>query len=169
MGSTEEQLKYSSTLQKHIELVTMRNYIDSLQPRLKFSVLADTKDTRVLLTAANYLDLGELTHAGVSVLLESCRAHTPPNGHQPLSLSAAVHLGRVPLLGVIHTLTPDLHQRRRVGARHHVGENRQFAAHAHAALVVHAHRREGDASADILEGQVESSLGQGADPAHLWG
>lgn len=73
------------------------------------------------------------------MLFESSRAHAPPDGHEPLSLSTAVHLGRVPLLGMIHTLTPDLHQRGRVGARHHVGEHGQVTAHAHAALVIDPH------------------------------
>lgn len=110
-----------------------------------------------------------LTHAGVPVLFESGGAHAPPDRHQPLPLGAAVHFGRVPLFGVIHTLTPDLHQRGGVGARHHVGEHRQVAADAHAAFVVHAHGGEGDAGADVLEGQVEASLGEGADAAHLRG
>ena len=101
------------------------------------------------------------------MLLESSGAHTPPDGHQPLSFSAAVHLGGVPLLGMVHALTPDLHQGGRVGARHHVGEHGQVAAHAHAALVVHPHRGEGDAGADVLEGQVEASSVQGAHAPHL--
>lgn len=109
----------------------------------------------------------QLTHAGVSVLLESGRAHTPPDGHQPLALRTAVHLGRVPLLGVVHTLTPDLHQGGRVGARHHVGEHRQVPAHAHAALVVHPHGGEGDAGADVLEGQVKAPPAEGAHASHL--
>lgn len=100
-----------------------------------------------------------LTYAGVSVLFEASRAHAPPYGHQPLSLCAAVHFWRVPLLGVVHALTPDLHQRGGVSPRHHVGEHGQVAAHAHAAFVVHSHRGEGDAGANVLEGQVEASLG----------
>ena len=111
--------------------------------------------------------LRQLTHAGVSVFFESGRAHTPPDGHQPPPLSAAVHLGRVPLLRVIHTLTPDLHQGGRVGARHNIGEHRQVAVHTHAAFVVHPHRSEGDAGADVLEGQVEASSAQGAHTSYL--
>lgn len=113
--------------------------------------------------------LVRLTHAGVSVFFESGGAHAPPDRHQPLPLGAAVHFGCVSLFGVIHTLTPDLHQRGRVGARHHVGEHRQVAAHTHAAFVVHPHGGEGDAGADVLEGQVEPTLVEGADTSHLRG
>lgn len=110
-----------------------------------------------------------LTHTGVSVFFESGGAHTPPDGHQPLPLCAAVHLGSVPLLCMIHTLAPDLHQRGRVSARHHIGEHRQVTAHTHATLVVHPHRGEGNAGADVLEGQVEASSAQGANTSHLRG
>lgn len=110
-----------------------------------------------------------LTHTGVSVFLKSSGAHTPPDGHQPLPLSAAVHLGRVPLLSMIHTLTPDLHQWGRVGSRHHVCEHRQVPAHAHAAFVVDADGREGNASTDVLESQVEAAFVQRAHTSHLEG
>lgn len=103
------------------------------------------------------------------MLFESGGAHAPPDRHQPLPFGAAVHFGRVSLFGVIHTLTPDLHQRGGVGARHHVGEHRQVAADPHAAFVVHPHGGEGDAGADVLEGQVEATLVEGADAAHLRG
>lgn len=110
-----------------------------------------------------------LTHAGVSVLFESGGAHAPPDGHQPLPFGAAVHFGCVSLFGVVHALTSDLHQGGGVGARHHVGEHRQVAADSHAAFVVHPHGGEGDAGADVLEGQVEAALVEGADAAHLGG
>lgn len=103
------------------------------------------------------------------MLLKSCRAHTLPDGHQPLSLRAAVHLRRVALLGMIHALTPDLHQGGRVGSRHHVSEHGQVAAHAHAAFIVDAHRGESDAGADVLEGQVEASAVQRTHTSHLRG
>jgi len=109
----------------------------------------------------------ELTDAGVSVLLEAGGAHAPPDGHQPLALGAAVHLGRVALLGVVHAAATHLHQRRGVGARHHVGEHGQVAADAHAALVVDAHGGERDAGADVLEGQVEAPPAQRTHPPHL--
>jgi len=101
------------------------------------------------------------------VFLESGAAHASPDGHQPLSLRAAVHLGRVPLLRVVHALTPDLHQGGRVSTRHRIGEHRQVAAHARAALVVHAHGGEGNAGADVLEGQVEAPSAEGAHASHL--
>lgn len=103
------------------------------------------------------------------MFFEPGRAHAPPDGHQPLPLGAAVHLGRVSLLGVVQALTSDLHQRGRVGARHHVGEHRQVAADAHAAFVVDAHGGESDAGADVLEGQVEAAFAERADPSHLKG
>ena len=108
-----------------------------------------------------------LTHARLPVLLEAGGAHAPPDGHQPLALGAAVHLGRVALLGVVHAAAAHLHQRGRVGARHHVREHGQVAADAHAVLVVDAHRGERDAGADVLEGQVEAPAAQRAHPPHL--
>lgn len=103
------------------------------------------------------------------MFLEAGRAHTPPDGHQPLALSAAVHLGRVSLLGMVHTLTSDLHQGGGVGARHHVGEDGQVAVDTHAALVVDAYGGEGDAGADVLEGQIEAPPTERAHPPHLEG
>lgn len=39
-----------------------------------------------------------LTHAGIPPLFVASTAHTLPDGHQPFSLSTAVHFGGVPLL-----------------------------------------------------------------------
>lgn len=113
------------------------------------------------------MNLIRLTNAGVSVLFKAGWAHAPSNGHQPLALCAAVHLRGIPLLSVVNALTPDLHQRGWVGPRHYVRENCQVAADAHAALVVDPDRGEGDAGADVLEGQVEAPSAQRAHPSHL--
>ncbi len=68
---------------------------------------------------------------------------------------------------MIHTPTPDLHQRGRVCARHHIGEHCQVTAHTHTAFVVHSYRGEGNAGTDVLEGQVEASFVQGANTSNL--
>ncbi|KAJ8360553.1 hypothetical protein SKAU_G00170780 [Synaphobranchus kaupii] len=111
--------------------------------------------------------VGPSVNTGVSVFLEAGAADAPPDGHQPLPLRAAVHLRSVPLLRVVHALPPHLHQRGRVGPRHHVGEHGQVSGHGGAALVVHPDGDDGDAGPDVLEGQVEAPLAEGPHASHL--
>ncbi len=108
-----------------------------------------------------------LTNAVVSVLLKAGAAHTSSNRNEPLALSAAVHLRSVPLLGVVHTLTSDLHQRGRVSPRDHVREDSQVASHSRAALVIDSDGHDSDAGSYILEGQVEAAFAERPDAADL--
>lgn len=104
-----------------------------------------------------------LTNAVVSVLLKPSAAHTPSNRNEPLALSAAVHLWCVSLLGVVHTLTSDLHERGRVGPRDHIREDGQVASHSRAAFVVHSNGHHSDAGSYILKRQVEAALAERPD------
>lgn len=107
-----------------------------------------------------------LTLADVLVLLKARFAHTPPNGNQPASVCAAVHLGSLKLLRGIDTHTVDLHQRC-VSACYCVGELGQVKHSEGTLLVEDPDRDQSDAGAQVLEGQVETLFTQVADVTHL--
>lgn len=106
---------------------------------------------------------GVVTLARKASLLVASVAQAFPNGHQPLPLRAAVHLGGLLLLGVVDTGAPHLHERLGVHG-HRVWEHGQVLDGERALLEVHAHRHQGDARAHVLESQVEAFP---ADGPHL--
>lgn len=107
-----------------------------------------------------------LTLADVFVLLEAWFANTSPDGNEPASVGATVHLWSLKLLGGVHTHTVDLHQRR-VATRYCVRKLGQVEHSEGALLVKNPHGDQSNAGTQVLEGQVKALFTQVADVPHL--
>lgn len=64
-------------------------------------------------------------------------ADAAAQGHQPVSVSPTVQLGRVPFFCILHTRAPHFHQRGRVRVWHRVWKYRQVPHRRRAAFVEH--------------------------------
>lgn len=151
---------------EHLSDTRYKNLHSGVNVAIKKSRTLEHYGTFLVLSLTHTHTTSPLTLADVLVLLEARFAHTPPDGHQPASVRAAVHLGSLELLGGVDAHAVDLHQRR-VPARYRVGELGQVEHGEGTLLVEDPDRDQSDAGAQVLEGQVETLFTQVADVAHL--
>ena len=104
---------------------------------------------------------------GSTFLFVSRVTSTPTNRNQPFSVGAAIHLRLFPLLGLVYTRPPDLHQRGGVGPSDGIREGCQVPDGEWTSLIEDPDRDQGDAGAHVLEGQVEALPGGDLDVTHL--
>lgn len=97
-----------------------------------------------------------LTFTHSTLLFISWIAKTFTNRNQPLSISTAVHFRLLFLLWLVDTRPSDLHKGGSVSPSNGIGEGCQVTDGERAGFVENPDRNQGDAGADVLEGQVET-------------